>query len=71
MPLHAFWRFSFESILENMHKNWQSPEVQLVHKFSRLQTLSLMELPQEMPADLKQCFLQMREAKTSHSDPVL
>jgi len=46
-PLHSFWCFSFErynGILEKMQKSWQAPEIQLIHKFTSLQTLVSIEL---------------------------
>lgn len=70
-PLHSFWCFSFErynGILEKMQKTWQSPEIQLVHKFSKLQTLSSFDLPQGIPKELQDCFSQM---KLSLPDSVL
>ena len=38
-PVHSFWCFSFErynGMLENMQKNWHSPEVQVMQKFVTL-----------------------------------
>ena len=72
-PLHSFWCFSFErynGILEKMQKSWQAPEVQLIHKFSNLQTLASIDLPESIPSDLRHCFMQLREAKTAVPDPV-
>ena len=73
-PLHAFWCFSFErynGMLEKMQQTWQSPEIQLVHKFSKLQTLSSMDLPQGIPSELQDCFKRMKLAKTNFPDSVL
>ena len=56
-PLHSFWCFSFErynGILENMQTSWKSPEVQLIHKFTDLQSIfsigvtSMDAIPQKM-----------------------
>ena len=58
-PLHLFWCFSFErynGILEKMQKTWQSPEIQLAQKFCNLQMLSLLDLPDRIPAELTDCL---------------
>ena len=73
-PLHSFWCFSFErynGILENMQKTWLSPEIQLVHKFNKLQTLPSLDLPQGIPSELHDCFLKMKLAKTSLPDSII
>ena len=48
-----------------------SPEIQLVHKFNKLQTLSSLDLPQGIPSELHDCFLKMKLAKTSLSDSII
>ena len=73
-PLHSFWCFSFErynGILENMKMSWHAPEVQLIHKFSSLQTLAGVVLPEGAPVQLLQCFNQAKEYKTALPDPVI
>ena len=70
-PLHSFWCFSFErynGILEKMQKSWQTPEIQLIHKFTSLQTLVSIELPSGVPQVFRQCFTQMKETKTAIPD---
>lgn len=62
-PLHSFWCFSFErynGILEKMQKSWQGPEIQLAQKFSALQMLSSINLPQTIPPELQECFMKMK-----------
>ena len=73
-PLHSFWCFSFErynGILENMQKSWQAPELQLIYKFSNLQSLASVELSQAIPPELCQCFTQMKQAKTALPDTTI
>ena len=47
-PLHCFWCFSLNGMLEKMQKTWQSPEIQLAHQVCNLQTLALLELSEEL-----------------------
>ena len=73
-PLYAFWCFSFErynGILEKMKKSWHTPELQLLHKFSNLQTMAAVVLPENMPKELVQCFHQIKEYKTGLPDFVI
>ena len=63
-PLYSFWCFSFErynGILEKMQKSWNAPEVQLIHKFSNLQMLAAIDLPEDSPEELVQCFKRIKE----------
>ena len=42
-PVFFFWCYSFErynGILESFKKNWHSPEIQVIEKFSLMQTLN-------------------------------
>ena len=73
-PLHSFWCFSFErynGILEKMQKSWKAPELQLIHKFSNLQTLASVDLSQAIPAALCHCFTEMKKAKTALPDTAI
>ena len=59
-PLYSFWCFSFEcynGILEKMQKSWNASELQLIHKFSNLQTLAADILPQGSPLQLEKNVL--------------
>ena len=62
-PVHSFWCFSFESMLENMQKNWHSPEVQVMQKFVTLQVLNVTEFPSTVPNDVVQWFV---DTKSHH-----
>ena len=67
-PLYAFWCFSFErynGILEKMKKSWHTPEVQLLQKFSNLQTMAAVVLPENIPKELVQCFQQIKRIQNS------
>ena len=73
-PLNSFWCFSFErynGILENMKKTWNSPESQLIHKFSNLQAFTGVTLPQSASPELIHCFTAMRDSKSALPDPIV
>lgn len=73
-PLHSFWCFSFErynGLLENMKKSWKAPEIQLIHKFNDLQTLASSDLPATILVELRQCFAQMKQARTVLPDSII
>ena len=72
-PLYSFWCFSFErynGILEKMQKSWHAPEIQLIHKFSNLQILAAIELPEDSPEEMVQCIKKIKENKAALPDPV-
>ena len=65
-PLHCFWCFSFEryyEILEKMKMSLHVPEVQLIYKFSSLQTLAGVVLPENAPVNLLQCLIKLRSTR--------
>ena len=71
-PLYSFWCYSFErynGILEKMKKSWHAPEKQLIHKFTKLQTIAAATLPPNLPKELVQVFTQAKESKTVLPDP--
>ena len=73
-PLNSFWCFSFErynGILESMKKTWNSPESQLIHKFSNLQAFTGVTLPQSASPELIHCFIAMRDSKSALPDPIV
>ena len=73
-PLYSFWCFSFErynGLLEKMKMSWHSPEVQLIHKFTNLQSLAAVILPENIPGELMHCFQQAKDYKTAVPDPVI
>ena len=71
--LHSFWCFSLEryGILEKIQKSWKAPELQLIHKFSNLQTLASVDLSQTIQAALCHCFTEMKKAKTALPDTAI
>ena len=73
-PLYSFWCYSFElnnGILEKMKKSWHAPEKQLIHKFTKLQTIAAATLPPNLPKELVQVFTQAKESKTVLPDPII
>ena len=71
--LNIDWFQPFErynGILEKIQKSWQAPEIQLIHKFTSLQTLVSIELPSGVPQVFRQCFTLMKETKTAIRDAI-
>ena len=73
-PLYSFWCYSFErynGILEKMKKSWHAPEKQLIHKFTKRQTIAAATLPPDLPEEFVQVFTQAKESKTLLPDPII
>lgn len=57
-PVYSFWCFSFErynGILESFKKNWNAPEIQIIEKFSMMQTLNATDTS-NIPTQFKSCL---------------
>ena len=54
-----------------MKKSWHAPEKQLIHKFTKLQTIAAATLPPDLPEELVQDFTQAKESKTLLPDPII
>ena len=54
-----------------MQKSWNAPELQLIHKFSNLQTLAVVIVPQDSPLQLVSCLQRVREHETALPDLVI
>lgn len=72
-PVYSFWCFSFErynGILENMQKNWISPEIQFMKKFVMLQALSVVDLPSSVSKDILRCYNEMNKGHNAFTEHV-
>ena len=72
-PICSFWLFSFErynGILESMKMSWHAPELQLLHKFSSIQSLASVTLPVDVPSELVDCFQAAKDHRTALPDAV-
>ena len=58
-PVYSFWCFSFErynGILEHLQKTWHAPEVQIMEKFTPMQTLNATNVSTLSPPELLTCM---------------
>ena len=58
-PVYSFWCFSFErynGILESFQKSWHAPEIQVLEKFTLMQSLSVTNVSQLTPPELLPCI---------------
>ena len=58
-PVYSFWCFSFErynGILEHLQKTWHSPEIQIMEKFTLMQTLNATDVSTSSPPELLACL---------------
>ena len=58
-PVYSFWCFSFErynGILEHLQKTWHSPEIQIIEKFTLMQTLNATDISTSSPPELLPCL---------------
>ena len=58
-PVYSFWCFSFErynGILEHLQKTWHSPEIQIMEKFTLMQTLNATDVSTSSPPELVACL---------------
>ena len=72
-PVYSFWCFSFEwynGILEHMKKNWHAPEIQIMEKFTLMQTLNATDISAESPPELLQCLNGLKKNYTMLEDTI-
>jgi hypothetical protein len=58
-PVYSFWCFSFErynGLLESFKKNWHAPELQIMEKFTLMQTLNAIDISKSSPPELLPCI---------------